>query len=190
MDTELNDLRNRLEHRMHAGEIDEIASLAHENTNADLREDIFRMTMDENDRVAYNALWCLSHMPHSNAKWLRTKHNRMIDRLLACRNTSHRRLLLTLLERNFDTKAPLRTDFLDYCLDTINSTLPYAQRALCMKLAYVQCRAIPELLSELREVLELTAYGHSSPGILSARRNILKKMDRHARNTAPTDSRT
>lgn len=175
---------------MHAREIDTIAALAHENGNEGLREDICRMATDENDRVAYNALWCLSHMPQSDAKWLRTKHDGMIDRLLACRNTSHRRLLLTLLERTFDPKAPLRTDFLDYCLDTINSTQPYAQRALCMKLAYAQCRAIPELLSELREVLELTAYGHSSPGILSARRNILKKMDRHARNTAPTDSRT
>lgn len=176
----LPNLRKRLSERLHASEIQALASNAdtcHDNT---LREDLYTLTLDKDPRVAYNALWCLTYyMPARHSQWFRAKHPEMIDHLLTCQNTSHRRLLLTLLERTFDPKAPLRTDFLDYCLDTINSTLPYAQRALCMKLAYAQCRTIPELLSELREVLELTEYGPTSPGIISARRNIMRQMSRH-----------
>jgi len=164
---------------LHASEIQALASnvdTCHDNT---LREDLYTLTLDKDLRVAYNALWCLTYMPARHSQWFRAKHPEMIDHLLTCQNPSHRRLLLTLLERTFDPKAPLLTDFLDYCLDTINSTLPYAQRALCMKLAYAQCRTIPELLSELREVLELTEYGPTSPGIISARRNIMRQMSRH-----------
>lgn len=175
----IHKLKERLCKRLRSGEIREIANDAHADTDGTFREDIFALSKDGDERVAYNALWCLTYMPARHSQWFRAKHPEMIDHLLTCQNTSHRRLLLTLLERTFDPKAPLRTDFLDYCLDTINSTLPYTQRALCMKLAYAQCRTIPELLSELREVLELTEYGPTSPGIISARRNIMRQMSRH-----------
>lgn len=150
------------------------------NEASPLREDILALTRDPDTRVAYNALWCLTHLPPTHAQWLRTHHTGLIDHLLASTHDGHKRLLLTLLERTYDSQQgePLRTDFLDFCLKGILSTMPCAHRMLRMKLAYAQCRHIPELLSELRQVLEMTEYGPASPGIVSSRRNILRRIDR------------
>jgi len=87
-----------------------------------------------------------------------------------------RRLILTLLEHLSIEKDDIRTDYLDYCLSKINSTEPYAIRALCLKQAYAMCRFYPELLAELKNEVELMQYGELSPGLLSVIRHMRKKI--------------
>lgn len=180
MDTndDISKLRNRLCNRLHIGDVCRTATDAHVDKSGILREAIFALTKDKDDRVAYNALWCLSRLPRNHAEWLRTKHDEMIDHVHASRHDGHIRLLLTILERTYDSNESFRTDFLDFCLGNINSAIPCAHRMLCMKLAYAQCCRIPELLSEFRQVLELTVHGPVSPGITSARRKILHRIDK------------
>lgn len=179
-------LRERLCTRLHMADIHAITAKAHADQSGNLCEAIFTLGGDKDNRVAYNALWCLSHLPRKHDGWLRTKHDEMIDRILVSHHDGHTRLLLTILERTYDPEKALRTDFLDFCLDTINSGMPCGHRMLCMKLAYAQCCRIPELLSEFRQVLEMTEDAPVSPGIASARRNILRriaKADRHIGTT-------
>lgn len=182
IDDEISKLRNRLCNRLHMAEIRETIADVHADKSGTLREAIFALTGDKDNRVAYNALWCLSHLSRNHTGWLRTKHDEMIDHVLVSNHDGHIRLLLTVLERTYDPEKSLRTDFLDFCFESINSTMPCGHRMLCMKLAYAQCCHIPELLSEFRQVLELTEYGPVSPGITSARRNILRRMDREDRH--------
>ena len=62
----------------------------------------------------------------------------------------------------------------EFCLSKINSTEPYAIRALCLKQAYAMCRFYPELMAELKNQIELMEYGELSPGLLSVIRRIKK----------------
>lgn len=66
---------------------------------------------------------------------------------------------------------------MDYCLSKITAVAqPYAIRALCIKLAYEQCRHYPELLAELQMALELLQTERLSPGLASAQRQVERKM--------------
>lgn len=95
-------------------------------------------------------------------------------------NITCRRLMLNLLLRQPFSEDTMRTDFLDFCLKKITATSqPYAIRALCMKLAYEQCRFFPELREELAMVLDMLQTEHLSPGLLSAYRQVRRKLRRH-----------
>ena len=73
----------------------------------------------------------------------------------------------------------LRSDFIDFCIAKITaSSQPYAIRCYCMKLAYEQMKYYPELLEELRIALDMLEQEVLSPGMLSAKRQIMKKIKR------------
>lgn len=141
------------------------------------KEELYLLSSDSDERVAYNALWTFTHFDLFNNEWLYFKHDDLIDRCLTTANNSHRRLLLTLLFRQPFRKDAIRTDFIDFCLSKIISQVePYATRALCMKLAWEQCKYFPELIGELKLHLDMLASEPISPGLKTARKNILKKI--------------
>ncbi len=139
----------------------------------------FWLVRHENDRVSYNALWVFTHFPGDSIKWLEPKHKELIDILLKEEHTGKRRLILTLLERQPVNIEEIRTDYLDFCLSKINSTEPYAIRALSLKQAYAMCRHYPELLEELRLEMDMMTRGELSPGLLSALRHIRRHLTKH-----------
>lgn len=147
-----------------------------------VRETLFSLVSDDDDRVAYNALWVLTHFDGEGRDWLRRKRGILIDCLLTEKHTGKRRLMLSLLDRMSVAEDDVRTDYLDFCMAKINSTEPYGIRALCMKQAFAQCRFYPELLHELKCEIEMMEHGEMSPGILSARNNIVKQMSRMQRD--------
>ena len=105
------------------------------------------------------------------------KYNELIDKAIVEKHEGKRRLLLTLLLRQSFECDTLRTDFIDFCLETIQSSYEsYANRALCMKLAYEQCKFFPELLSELSNCLEIISTEPLSSGLKTAKRNVMKKI--------------
>ena len=94
-----------------------------------------------------------------------------------------RRLMLHLLLRQPFEEESLRSDFIDFCIAKITAcSQPYAIRCYCMKLAYEQMKYYPELLEELRMALDMLEQEVLSPGMLSAKRQIMKKIKRSLGN--------
>lgn len=166
------ELRERLSGRIHENDILEM--LYYKQECPEIADALYGYMFDKDTKVASNALWVQT--------W------DMIDRTLPYRdnlvilaitthNTTIRRLALTLLERMDWSKSDIRTDFLDFCMERIMSQAePPGVRALCIKLGYQQCRHYPELIDELKLLLDSLSDMPLTPAITSARKNVLKKL--------------
>ena len=166
-----------LSHRLSMDGINEICLLVQGEQNHSLKEQLYQLTLDNDRRVAVNALWVFTHFAVVDNEWLYGKHDQLIDRCLKEQDATKLRLMLTLLLRQPYTEEDVRTDFIDFCLMRLTDPKsPYAVRALCIKLAYEQMRYWPELLNELRQTLELISCEHLSPGLRSAWRQVMKKL--------------
>lgn len=170
-------LRNKLTGRLTTDDLFELGYLTQGARNNRLKEELFELIDDDDERVSANALWAFTYFDLHNNQWLYAKHDIIIDKVLSTSHPTKLRLLLTLLLRQPFMAEGLRTDFLDFCLAGITSAvLPCAVRVLCLKLAYEQCRFYPELLAELHITLDALSSEALSPGLATARRQILKKI--------------
>lgn len=171
------DFRKRLLQRLSQDDIHEMCFLTQGTDNDSLKEELYTLISDEDVRVSYNALWVFTHFDLANNEWLYAKHDELIDKAIAEKHEGKKRLLLTLLLRQPFECDTLRTDFIDFCFEIIQSSHEsYANRALCMKLAYEQCKFFPELLLELSNCLEIISVEPLSSGLKTARRNEMKKI--------------
>lgn len=160
-------------------DIHEICFMTQGKENDYRKEELYQFTFDENDRVAFNALHALSHFDLANNEWLYSKHDNLIDRVMKEKHVGKCRLMLNLLLRQPFKEDSLRSDFIDFCIAKITvCAQPYAVRAYCMKLAYEQMKYYPEFLEELRMALDMLEQETLSPGLLSAKRQIMKKIKR------------
>lgn len=160
-------------------DIHEICFMTQGKENDYRKEELYQFTFDEDDRVAFNALHALSHFDLANNEWLYSKHDNLIDRVMKEKHVGKCRLMLNLLLRQPFKEDSLRSDFIDFCIAKITACAqPYAVRAYCMKLAYEQMKYYPELLEELRMALDMLEQETLSPGLLSAKRHIMKKIKR------------
>lgn len=170
-------MKSLLSHRLSMDEINDICLLVQDEQNHSLKELLYQLTFDDDRRVATNALWVFTHFSAVDNEWLYVKHDQLIDRCLNEQDATKLRLMLNLLLRQPYTEEDIRTDFIDFCLMRLTDPkLPYAVRAQCIKLAYVQMRYWPELLNELRQTLEMIACEPLSPGLRSAWRQVMKKL--------------
>ena len=71
-----------LAHRLSQDEIKEICVLAHGKHNDHLKEQLYQLTLDDDRRVAVNALWALTHFASSDHEWLYAKRHHLIDRCI------------------------------------------------------------------------------------------------------------
>lgn len=166
-----------LSHRLSMDGINEICLLVQGEQNHSLKEQLYQLTLDNDRRVAVNALWVFTHFAVVDNEWLYAKHNQFIDRCLNEKDATKLRLMLTLLLRQPFDEEDIRTDFIDFCLMRLTDPKsPYAVRALCIKLAYEQMRYWPELLNELRQTLNIISCEPLSPGLRSAWRQVMKKL--------------
>lgn len=166
-----------LSHRLSMDGIHDICLLVQGEQNHSLKEQLYQLTLDDDRRVATNALWVFTHFALADNEWLYAKHDQLIDRCLNEKDATKLRLMLNLLLRQPYTEEDIRTDFIDFCLTRLaDPKSPYAVRAQCIKLAYVQMRYWPELLNELRQTLEMISCEPLSPGLRSAWRQVMKKL--------------
>lgn len=172
------EIRTTLSGRIGARDVRRLCAWCADADGDGRKAELFAMVDDVDDRVGYNVLWVFTHFGMDDAAWLRPRRDLLIDRLLTASHVGKRRLILTLLDRMDVVADDIRTDYLDYCLAGINSTEPYGVRALCLKQAFAQCRLYPELMPELLSRIELMDYGELSPGLISARRNVLRQIER------------
>lgn len=170
-------MKKKLNKRICIDDIHEICILCHGNSRK--KAELYQLTFDEDERVATNALWVFTHFDLQNNEWLYSKHDELIDRVLVEKNETKCRLMLHLLLRQPFEEESLRSDFIDFCIAKITAcSQPYAIRCYCMKLAYEQMKYYPELLEELRMALDMLEQEVLSPGMLSAKRQIIKKIKR------------
>lgn len=166
-----------LSHRLSMDGINDICLLVQGEQNHSLKEQLYQLTLDDDRRVATNALWVFTHFALADNAWLYAKHDQLIDRCLNEKDATKLRLMLNLLLRQPYTEEDIRTDFIDYCLMRLTDPKsPYAIRAQCIKLAYEQMKYWPELLNELRQMLEMISCEPLSPGLRSAWRQVMKKL--------------
>lgn len=162
--------------RLSQSDIHELCALTQGGRNNSLKEQLYQLTLDDDRRVATNALWVFTHFSAVDNEWLYAKHDQLIDRCLNEKDATKLRLMLNLLLRQPYTEEDIRTDFIDFCLTRLaDPKSPYAVRAQCIKLAYMQMRYWPELLNELRQTLEMISCEPLSPGLRSAWRQVIKK---------------
>ena len=173
-------MKLQLNHRLSQSDIHELCALTQGERNNSLKEQLYQLTLDADRRVATNALWVFTHFALADNEWLYAKHDQLIDRCLNEKDATKLRLMLNLLLRQpFDEEA-IRTDFIDFCLTQLaDPKSPYAIRAQCIKLAYEQMKYWPELLNELRQTLMLINCEPLSPGLRSAWRQVMKRIEEY-----------
>ena len=172
-------MKTLLTHRLSQSEIMQLCASTQGEHNDNLIEELYQLTLDADRRVATNALWVFTHFSAVDNEWLYAKHDQLIDRCLNEKDATKLRLMLNLLLRQPYTEEAIRTDFIDFCLTRLADTKsPYAVRAQCIKLAYVQMRYWPELLNELCQTLEMISCEHLSPGLRSAWRQVMKRIQK------------
>lgn len=170
-------MKTLLTQRLSQSEIKQLCALTHGARNNHLKEGLYQLTLDDDRRVAVNALWTFTHFAADDNVWLFAKHDQLIDRCLNEKDATKLRLMLNLLLSQPYTEEDIRTDFIDFCLARLTDTrAPYAIRAQCIKLAYEQMRYWPELLDELHQTLDLISCEPLSPGLRSAWKQVMKKI--------------
>ena len=165
--------------RISMNDIYEICFMTQGEINNHRKEELYRLTLDDNERIATNALWCFTNFSLADNEWLYAKHDELIDRAIKEKNITKLRLLLSLLLRQPFEEDTLRSDFIDFCEQKITAcAYPYAIRALSIKLAYEQMKFYPELLAELKSTLDMLEQEPLSPGLVSAKRQVMKKIEK------------
>lgn len=160
---------------MHIEDIKALAQRAH--TDARECERLFSSMFVEEGKEAYYAAWVLTHLPASDKGVIDTYRERLVQLAINTPEVSLRRLSMVLLERLEWGVDDVRTDLLDFCLDhMMRPDEPYGVKALCMKLAYYQCRHYPELCGELKQCLLLMEPSELGAGVKHTRGKILKLL--------------
>ena len=121
----------------------------------DFKEELFQLLFDEDKRTSDNAAWVLTHLPKTADAWLAERQNTLIDEVMRTTSTTKRRLIMNLLDRTSFDPDHIRTDFLDFCFNTILSDEPVGVKSLAVKLAYAQSVHYPELLEEINATLRM-----------------------------------
>ena len=160
---------------MHIEDIKALAQRAHKDAGE--RERLFGSMLSEEGREAYFAAWALTHLPKEDTIYIDTRREELTAFAIATPDSSLRRLSLVLLERLEWGSDDIRTDLLDFCLEHMMlADEPYGIKALCMKLAYQQCRHYPELCAELKQCLLLMEPSELGAGVKHTRGKILKLL--------------
>lgn len=160
---------------MHIAEVKALAHSAH--NDAEVREGLFRAMASADRRDAVGAAWALTHLPISDNRHIAVHRAALIRLAVETPDTSLRRLSMTLLERLDWQVDDIDTGLLDFCLLRLaNPAEAVGVRALCIKVAYAQCRHFPELCSELRQCLLLLEPSELKPGLKHTRMKTLKLL--------------
>ena len=160
---------------LHIEDIKALAQRAHNNTVE--RERLFCAMFSSEGKEASNAAWALTHLPESDNNYIDEHRDALVRLAVSTPEVPLRRLSLTLLERLEWGIDDVRTDLLDFCLEhMLLPDEPYGVKALCIKLAYQQCRHYPELKEELRQSLLLMEPSELGTGVKHTRGKILKML--------------
>ena len=141
----------------------------------DFKEELFQLLFDEDKRTSDNAAWVLTHLPKTADAWLAERQNTLIDEVIRTTSTTKRRLIMNLLERTPFEADSIRSDFLDFCFNSILSDEPIGVKTLAIKLTYAQSKFYPELLEEFNTALQMMEPEVLPAALKHIRGKMLKK---------------
>ncbi|MBR4804353.1 MAG: hypothetical protein IK032_06910, partial [Bacteroidales bacterium] len=128
-------------------------------------------------RESAEAAWILTHLPNTDNNAIDEYRLQLTETAMSTMNVSLRRLTLALLERLQWNEQDIRSDFLDFCFERmLNNDETYGVRALCIKIAYAQCRHYVELREELRISLSLIEPETIGSGLKHCRNKTLQQL--------------
>lgn len=141
-------------------------------------ETVYNLMFDADITISWRAIWACEKISELQPGWFdEQKKEEIIDALLISKHDGSKRLLLSILY-NLPLPKEYSVRFLDYCLDhCLDRKESIGVQALCIKMAYRLCRVEPELLSELKAILENAELDYYSAGVKSCIRNTLKKLN-------------
>ena len=144
--------------------------------NPEAFTDIYRLVSNEERTVSWRALWVCEKLSEKHPDWFIPLQNEITEKLLECSHDGLKRLYLSILY-NLPVVEPVSVPLLNFCLDRmISPQESIGVQALCVKTAYLLCRNEPELLNELRIILENAETEYFSKGVATSVRNTLKKI--------------
>ena len=133
-----------------------------------------QFAFDTDYRVARNALWVLTKASDKEIAQLQPMLDELIDQALRTDSPSVRRLSLNVIDMLEMKEEDLRSDLYDFCLEHAVDVeeLPGIQ-SICMKIAYRISTFYPELMAELKRILEGMEIEYYKPAVKSIRNRIL-----------------
>jgi len=156
------------------GEADAQAVYREACKTGDLQGFARQYAFDDDHRVARNALWTLTKATDKEIAQLQPMLDELIDQALKTDSSSVRRLSLNIIDRLEMKEEDLRSDLYDFCLEHAVDVeeLPGIQ-AISMKIAYRISTFYPELMAELKRILEGMEIEYYKPAVKSIRSRIL-----------------
>ena len=89
-------MKTLLTHRLSQSEIMQLCASTHGVRNNQIKEELYQLTLDDDRRVAVNALWTFTHFAAADNEWLYAKHDQLIERAITEQDVTKLRLILTL----------------------------------------------------------------------------------------------
>ena len=126
-----HNLRNRLLGRIHENDIHELCHVIQCCEDHSLLEQLYTLLFDSEKRVADNAAWLFTHLDAAHQGWLYPKCDELMQEAMSTSSETKRRLLLTLLVAQPLCEDNLRTDFLDFCMNQMISSLMILTVSIC-----------------------------------------------------------
>ena len=164
---------NKNQYTMRLDEVKALAQRAHGDSAC--RDGLFAAMLGGTGKAATDAAWTLTHLPSADDVYIDMRRTPIVQLAMTTADTSLRRIALSLLARLEWADADVA--LLDFCLEHMAlRDESYGVRALCMKLAYLQCRHYPELKAELRQALLLIEPDELGAGVRHSRGKILAML--------------
>lgn len=140
-------------------------------------DNIYRLTSDDKLLVSWRALWICDKLCRQKPEWLIPFREELTGRLMSCGTMARNDCFFP-----YSTMHPQRRClpwlWLNFCLDAMLSAPREYRRAIARHPnGLPPVRAEPELLYELRTILESTETEMYSTAVKSAVRNTLKKIN-------------
>jgi hypothetical protein len=145
--------------------------------NPSLLPELYQLTEDNNPKIEWKAMWICERICAIAPEWFMNKRSELMIRTSNCKNAGTLRSILNILLM-LPVEKPISVEFLNCCMDKMLSPQePTAVQSLCLKMAYNLCKEEPELLPELRCILQHAETEFYSTGTKTTIKNILKRIE-------------
>ena len=143
---------------------------------------VFKLMFDENEKVAWHAAWICEKVSERSPHFFSEKAIEQIVTLaISTAFTGLQRLLLSMV-LNLGLPNEIPVDFINLSFERmISPKSPVAVQVLSMKILYEFTKHEPDLKAELKVYLESIDVENYTTGYKSARKNILKKLQKEMR---------
>ena len=139
--------------------------------------ELYALTFDENPKTAWRAMWVCEKVSYLFPEWFTDKRSELMQRSIQCTHQWSKRCMLNIL-LYLPVEEPISVEFLNFCLDRMLSPQEQiAIQAQCIKMAYELCKKEPELLPELKHILENAVPEYYSKGVRNVIHNTLKRLN-------------